>query len=97
MTYRKFFTKTALYAILSCTVLILPGCSAITNDHTQSSSLQPDMARVFDGSKQAKSSDGHIWTPPAGSYTDEKGTVLDKNGVVIGQIGPVRIDPNAVG
>lgn len=52
---------------------------------------------TFNGTKRVKGPDGQMWTPPAGSHTDADGYVLDKDGCVIGKIGPLRISPNAVG
>ena len=44
-----------------------------------------------------RSSDGSMWTPPAGSYQDKDGYILDKDGTTIGQTGPLKIPKDAVG
>jgi hypothetical protein len=38
-----------------------------------------------------------MWTPPAGSYQDKDGYILDKDGTTIGQTGPLKIPKDAVG
>ena len=83
----------------------LSGCVSDTDSDTQVSShaysmqMQQNQNRVqtFNGRRQIRSSDGSMWTPPAGSYQDKDGYILDKDGTTIGQTGPLKIPKDAVG
>ena len=71
----------------------LSGCASDTDSDTQVSSraysmqMKQNQNRVltFNGRRQIRSSDGSMWTPPAGSYQDKDGYILDKDGTTIGQ------------
>ena len=86
--------------IFILTVMVgLSGCASDTDSDTQVSSraysmqIQQNQNRVqtFNGRRQIRSSDGSMWTPPAGSYQDKDGYILDKDGTTIGQTGPLKI------
>ena len=87
--------------IFILTVVVgLSGCASDTDSDTQvSSQRQQKQNRVqtFNGRRQIRSSDGSMWTPPAGSYQDKDGYILDKDGTTIGQTGPLKIPKDAVG
>lgn len=84
-------------------IVCLSGCSAHTNHNVKvsdSSYLQENaqkQIRTFNGHSKIKASDGNVWSPPAGSHQDENGYIIDKDGVVIGQTGPLKIPKDAVG
>ena len=86
-------------------VVSLSGCASDADSDTQASSNAYSMlikqkqnrVQTFDGRKQIRSSDGHMWTPPAGSYQDKDGYILDEDGTTIGQTGPLKIPKDAVG
>lgn len=82
-------------------VISVAGCSA-EKEHSASSAVSSQTTgqkkvRTFNGSSGVRTSDGKRWNPPAGSYQDKEGYIYDKDGAVIGQVGPIRLDPNAVG
>ena len=85
--------------IFILTVVVgLSGCASDTDSDAQVSNraysmqMQQNQNRVqtFNGRRQIRSSDGSMWTPPAGSYQD-------KDGTTIGQTGPLKIPKDAVG
>ena len=87
--------------IFILTIMVgLSGCASDTDSDTQVSSraysmqIQQNQNRVqtFNGRRQIRSSDGSMWTPPAGSYQDKDGYILDKDGTTLGQTGFMRID-----
>lgn len=85
------------------TVICLSGCSANTNNDVKGNSslssqkIGQQQIRTFNGTSKVKSSDGHTWTPPAGLHQDKDGYIIDKDGCVIGQTGPLKIPGDAVG
>ena len=92
--------------IFILTVMVgLSGCASDTDSDTQVSSRAYSMqmkqnqnrVQTFNGRRQIRSSDGSMWTPPAGSYQDKDGYILDKDGTTIGQTGPLKIPKDAVG
>ena len=95
--------KKKLGVIALATVVCLSGCSANTNNDVKvnSSSSSQEIGqkqiRTFTGTSKVKASDGHTWTPPAGSHQDKDGYIIDKDGCVIGQTGPLKIPSDAVG
>lgn len=91
-----------LCGILAAGLVCLSGCADKEAVQQKKEAVPQEVGasvkmEMFNGVKQVKGPDGQMWTPPAGSRTDAEGRVLDKDGCVIGQIGPVRISPNAVG
>jgi len=91
---------------LILTIMVgLSGCASGTDSDTQVSSRAYSMqmkqnqnrVQTFNGRRQIRSSDGSMWTPPAGSYQDKDGYILDKDGTTIGQTGPLKIPKDAVG
>lgn len=95
--------KIYLGIIALATVICLSGCSANTNndEKVSSSSSSQEIGQkqiwTFNGTSKVRASDGHIWTPPEGSHQDKDGYIIDKNGCVIGQTGPLKIPGDAVG
>ena len=95
--------KKYLGVIALATIVCLSGCSAkINNDekvNSSSSSQEIGQKQIwtFNGTRKVRESDGHIWTPAAGSHQDKDGYIIDKNGCVIGQTGPLKIPSDAVG
>ena len=92
--------------IFILTVIVgLSGCTSDTDSDTQvinhDDSLQMKQnkrcVQTFNGHKQIRATDGHMWTPPEGSHQDKNGYILDADGVVIGQTGPLKIPKDAVG
>ena len=86
--------------IFILTVVVgLSGCASDTDSGAYSMQMQQNQNRVqtFNGRRQIRSSDGSMWTPPAGSYQDKDGYILDKDGTTIGQTGPLKIPKDAVG
>lgn len=97
--------------IFILTVMVgLSGCASDTDSDTQVSSraysmqmkqnqnrVQTFSVQTFNGRRQIRSSDGSMWTPPAGSYQDKDGYILDKDGTTIGQTGLLKIPKDAVG
>ena len=97
--------KRYLEIFILTVVVGLSGCAADADSDTQVSSsaysrqMKQNQNRVqtFDGKRQIRSSDGHMWTPPVGSYQDKDGYILDEDGTTIGQTGPLKIPKDAVG
>ena len=67
------------------------------NSSSSSQEIGQKQIRTFNGTSKVKASDGHTWTPPAGSHQDKDGYIIDKDGCVIGQTGPLKIPSDAVG
>lgn len=84
---------TLMFGVTGC----LPEKEDVTGSAVSSQITSQKKIRTFDGSSEVRTSDGRRWNPPAGSHQDKDGRVYDKDGAVIGQVGPVRLDPNAVG
>ena len=93
--------KKYLGVIALVTVVCSSGCSANNNVKVNSSSSSQEIGqkqiRTFTGTSKVKASDGHTWTPPAGSHQDKDGYIIDRDGCVIGQTGPLKIPGDAVG
>lgn len=96
--FKKYIGITAL-AVVVC----LSGCSANTNNdvkgnnRSSSQEISQKHIRTFNGTRRIKATDGHTWTPPAGSYQNKDGYIIDKDGYVIGQTDPLKIPSDAVG
>ena len=86
-------------------VVSLSGCASNTDNDTQVSSRAYSMqmkqnqnrVQTFNGHRPIRTTDGHMWTPPKGSYQDKNGYILDEDGVVIGQTLPLKIPKDSVG
>lgn len=94
--------RKTLCVMLAAGLVCLSGCADKEAIQQREEAVSQEAERTgkmetFNGIKRIKSPDGQMWTPPAGSYTDENGNVVDKDGCVIGSTGPLRISPNAVG
>ena len=94
--------KRMLCVVFAAGLICLSGCADKETIQQKEESVSQETEtsvrrETFNGIKWVKGSDGHMWTPPAGSYTDENGNVVDKDGCVIGSTGPLKFSPNAVG
>ena len=92
------------FGVIALTIVVcLSGCSADTNNDVKvnsslsSKEIGQKQIRTFNGTSKVKEPDGHAWTPPAGSHQDKDGYIIDKDGCVIGQTGPLKIPSDAVG
>lgn len=89
--------KEILTVLLSLTVIgCLAGCGSTDRTENDSGTLSRRNEKIYNGQTVIHSPRGS-WTPPKGSRRLENGTIVDSQGVVIGNDGTWHDDGKGVG
>ena len=90
--YLGIFILTVIVGLSGCTSDTDSDTQVINHDDLMQMKQNKSYVQTFNGHKQIRATDGHMWTPPEGSHQDKNGYILDADGAVIGQTGPLAKD-----